>query len=211
MGRLVAVSTLAPTQTARSEHGAERRAAIAAGAVRVLSREGLAAVTHRAVAREAGVPLAATTYYFSSKEELLIEALGLLVAEEVAMLQNRASELGDAIGSPEEFARELASALIPQTEDEVRVLIAKFEVYLEAARNPALRDKVAEWVATYNGLAEAALEVAGAPDPAAAAPLLVAGVDGLLAQALTRGVDALDEETVRKQFRILIAALTARP
>ncbi|MDQ3572339.1 MAG: TetR family transcriptional regulator [Actinomycetota bacterium] len=205
------MSTITATSPGRSEHGAERRAAILAATVRLLSRDGLAAITHRAVAREAGVPLAATTYYFSSKEELLTDALGVLVADEVAMLRGRAAELGDTISSSREFARELARALTPQTDEEVRVLVAKFEVYLEAARNPALREQVAEWVATYNGLAEAALEVAGAPDPRAAAPLLVAGVDGLLAQALTRGIDALDEAEIRDQFQLLITALTARP
>ncbi len=155
------------------------------------------------------MPLAATTYYFSSKEELLTEALSLLVAEEIAMLERRADQLGAGIGSPEAFAQELARALTPQTEAELRVMVAKFEVYLEAARNPALREQVAAWLATYVELAETALTAAGAPDPKAAAPVLVAGVDGLLAQALTRGVEALDGASIQRHFRLLIAALVA--
>ena len=54
----------------RAAQGAERRAVILAATVRILRSRGLAAVTHRRVAEEADVPLAATTYYFSSKDEL---------------------------------------------------------------------------------------------------------------------------------------------
>jgi DNA-binding transcriptional regulator YbjK len=50
--------------------------------LRILGREGSAAITHRAVAEEAGVPIASTTYYFSSKEDLLKEALYLHVEQE---------------------------------------------------------------------------------------------------------------------------------
>jgi DNA-binding transcriptional regulator YbjK len=83
-----AATTSAP---ARSEQGAERRAAILDATVRLMVREGLAAVTHRAVAREAGVPLAATTYYFASKDELVVEALEILVKDEIARPQSRRS------------------------------------------------------------------------------------------------------------------------
>jgi len=58
--------------TARGER---RRRAILDATLALVGREGTAAVTHRAVAAEAGVPLAATTYYFDSKEELIRDAL----------------------------------------------------------------------------------------------------------------------------------------
>lgn len=40
-------------------------------AVTLLARVGAAGLSHRALAEEAGVPLAATTYYFASREEIL--------------------------------------------------------------------------------------------------------------------------------------------
>jgi DNA-binding transcriptional regulator YbjK len=39
-------------------------------------------ITHRAVAEEAVVPIAATTYYFASKEELIAEAFRLHAEKE---------------------------------------------------------------------------------------------------------------------------------
>jgi AcrR family transcriptional regulator len=49
----------------------ERREAILDAALRVIEREGVRGVRHRAVAKEAGVPLAATTYYFEDIHALL--------------------------------------------------------------------------------------------------------------------------------------------
>ncbi len=41
----------------------------------MLVEEGFSALTHRAVANRAGVPLASTTYYFSSVDDLAEQAL----------------------------------------------------------------------------------------------------------------------------------------
>lgn len=70
--------------TPSQARGRERRATIVAAAATVLVRDGLRAVTHRAVAREAGVPLGSTTYYVADRDELVREALGLLVDQERA-------------------------------------------------------------------------------------------------------------------------------
>jgi TetR/AcrR family transcriptional regulator, regulator of biofilm formation and stress response len=193
----------------RSEHGAERRAAIIGATVRLLTREGLGAVTHRAVAREAEVPLAATTYYFSSKDELIAEALRMLVADEVALLTARAAELGEAIGSIGELAQALAAAVFPTGEAERRVLLAKFEVYLAAARTPGLRPAVAEWRGTFIGLAESALAAAGHPRPGETAPVLVAAIDGVLTHALAEGLEADSDERTRERLAELVEHLAA--
>jgi DNA-binding transcriptional regulator YbjK len=192
-----------------SEHGAERRGVILDATVRLLTREGLTAVTHRAVAREAGVPLAATTYYFDSKDELLTEALQRLVTHEVELLSLRAGELGNSINSPGELAAALAEVLTARSEDERRMLLAKFEVYLEAARRPALREPVAKWSETFEGLAAGALEAAGAVDPKGTAPLLVAAIDGVLAHALSRGLEVDSATAVRERLEFLISRLAS--
>jgi DNA-binding transcriptional regulator YbjK len=59
---------------ARRQRGERRRREILEAALRVIGRDGVAGLTHRAVADEAGVSLAATTYYFASKADLLREA-----------------------------------------------------------------------------------------------------------------------------------------
>ncbi|MDN5401705.1 MAG: TetR family transcriptional regulator, partial [Pseudomonas sp.] len=55
-----------------SRRGSEqRRQDILDAAMRIVVRDGVRAVRHRAVAAEAGVPLSATTYYFKDIDDLL--------------------------------------------------------------------------------------------------------------------------------------------
>jgi TetR/AcrR family transcriptional regulator, regulator of biofilm formation and stress response len=180
-------STAHEPASRRAAQRAERRAAILQATVRILARDGLGAVTHRAVAREAGVPLAATTYYFSSKDELLSEALAILVEDELSRVGKRTAELGDSISSPEDSAAAMAEVLVPDTAA-AKALLAKFQVYLEAARRPALREQAEHWQSAGAGLATLALGLAGAREPERLAPLLVAGIDGILVHELSRGI-----------------------
>ena len=199
-------TTAAPV---RSGQGAERRSSILAATVRLLVREGLAAVTHRAVAREAGVPLAATTYYFASKDELVVEALAILVEDEIRRVSERAAALGADLSSPSRSAAAVAEVLFPDAEA-AGGLLAKFEVYLEAARRPGLRRTAAHWQRAFTELAESALSLAGASDAKRLAPLLVAGVDGMLVHRLSEGIDDLEVERLRTQleqlFELVLAA-----
>jgi DNA-binding transcriptional regulator YbjK len=54
--------------------GLERRQQIIDATLRIIVREGMRGVRHRAVAAEANVPLAATTYYFRDIEDLITAA-----------------------------------------------------------------------------------------------------------------------------------------
>jgi AcrR family transcriptional regulator len=59
----------------RTARGERRRQVLVRAAADLLLDEGLASLSHRAVAARAGLPLAATTYYFDSVEDLRDEAL----------------------------------------------------------------------------------------------------------------------------------------
>lgn len=69
-------------KTAR-QSSEQRRIAILEAALRVLVRDGVRGVRHRAVAAEAGVPLSATTYYFKDIHDLLADALTLFASDTV--------------------------------------------------------------------------------------------------------------------------------
>lgn len=56
-----------------------RRRAILEATLRIIVRDGIRAVRHRAVAKEAGVPLSATTYYFKDIHDLIADAFTLFV------------------------------------------------------------------------------------------------------------------------------------
>jgi DNA-binding transcriptional regulator YbjK len=195
------VSVSATSETSgRAGQGTGRRAAILEATVRVLVRGGLAGVTHRAVAREAGVPLAATTYYFSSKEELLGEALATMVEDEITRLGRRAAEMGEALSSPRDSAAALAEVLLPDA-DAALALLAKYEVYLEAARRPELREPAAHWQDALADLAAMTLAAGGARDPERLAPVIIAGIDGIIIHELSRGI-AGDGDVARLRCKL---------
>jgi AcrR family transcriptional regulator len=61
---------------------AERRAALVDAALRVVSREGIAAATTRGIVAEAGMSLASFHYAFASRDELVDELIATVVARE---------------------------------------------------------------------------------------------------------------------------------
>src|SRR4029450_13043971 len=93
-----------------------RREQILEAALRVIGRSGREAVTHRAVAEEAGVPLGSATHYFDSRDDLLAEALEHVAAEAVRRYARLAGELR-SVSSAEELADGLLSELIAAAEN----------------------------------------------------------------------------------------------
>jgi DNA-binding transcriptional regulator YbjK len=70
-----------------SRQGSEqRRQQILDAAMRIVVRDGVRAVRHRAVAAEAGVPLSATTYYFKDIDDLLTDAFSQYVERSAAYM-----------------------------------------------------------------------------------------------------------------------------
>src|SRR3954471_2809706 len=93
---------------ATRQDGRQTRAAIVAAALRVLRDQGIGSLTHRAVAREAGVSLALTTYHFATKENLIAEALNVAAAETLDGLREAAAVEREGALTPESAADRLS-------------------------------------------------------------------------------------------------------
>ena len=167
--------------------GEERRERILRATLHVIGRDGIGAVTHRSAAAEAGVPLGSLTYWFATKDDLLREALRLFVDEEAARLRRVGEELVEGM-PPEEIAERFAAALESGDGPEQ---VAQFELYLEAARNPALREVAQQCFAAYEEISRIALRAAGVEAGDALPALFVALADGLGLRRMGAG-DALD-------------------
>jgi TetR/AcrR family transcriptional regulator, regulator of biofilm formation and stress response len=185
---------------ARQARGQERVEQILRAALVVISRGGIGAVTHRTVAEEAGVPLGSLTYYFGSKQELLREALRLHVVEDAGRLRALAAELEASGASGDAIVAGFAAVLEGNHPD-----IAQFELYLEAARDPALRDVAAESLRAYADVAEVAMRAAGVANASAAAGVVVAAIDGLGLHRSAAGDEAVD---LRSALTLLLRALS---
>ena len=159
--------------------GAARRDLLLAATLRIIEREGPAAVTHRSAAKEAGVPLAAASYYFASIDDLLVSAMQVAAAQQADIFTKLSAS--DLAG----FARELWSWIY-----ETRAIaIAQYELMLLAMRREALRDDADAWYAAL----EKALEPLGfSPERARAAAF---AIDGLALSMLWRGEPSTVEAT----------------
>lgn len=121
--------------------GERRRSALINAAAELLCEGGFDAVRHRAVARRAGLPLASTTYYFSSLDDLVVQAVQYTGELEAAQLRHRLGRLSRRRRGVESTADVLVDLLLndspaPITEH----LISRYERYIACARHPWLRD-----------------------------------------------------------------------
>ena len=194
-------------QTRGAPRGAARRDAILRAAIELVGEEGPDALTHRAVAERAGVALSATTYWFTSKEEIFREAVALAAGEEVERFERLVLDLAPRHVAPADWAREVAAALAADVQSDPARPIALFEFLLEAARQPALRDEVARWEEAQLRLAEAGLRAAGSDDPATDAHVVVATVTGLILGQLTTPRNDFERTILRPALERLFTRL----
>jgi DNA-binding transcriptional regulator YbjK len=188
--------------------GAARREHILRATLELIGEHGSDAVTHRAVAERAGLPLAATTYWFDSKDELLQEALLLVVREEVERIERVVLELAPRELEVREWARAVSAVLAEDLASDPIRHVAFTELVLEGTRRPWLAEEVARWHAAQLRLAELGLRATGAPDPRADAPLLVAAITGFMLGQLVTPVDDFEERIFRPSLERLFTKLT---
>jgi DNA-binding transcriptional regulator YbjK len=189
--------------------GAARRDTILRAALGLVGERGTGAVTHRAVAERAGVPLSATTYWFASKEELLQETLLLAAREEVERLERLVLDLAPRQLDVREWARAVAAALAEDLESDPGRHVAFIELVLEGTRRPWLRDEVARWHAAHLRLAELGLRASGASDPHGDAPLVVATLTGFVVGQLVTPHPGFEDAVFRPALERLFARLVA--
>jgi DNA-binding transcriptional regulator YbjK len=158
----------------RRARGERRRAEIIDATLRVVERDGAAGVTHRVVAREAGVPTSLTTYYFATLDDLLVAALTAVAHEYVRQLEAIIERGRDEIGG---LAEIIAAAAGP---GRTRAL-AERELSTLAARRPALRPIARLWRDTV-----AAIARRHTTDPLAV-EAMVAAADGMCTAILLEG------------------------
>lgn len=150
----------------------------------MLVEQGFAALTHRAVAARAEVPLASTTYYFASVDDLAEQALQHATQRWLAASEAASTALPARLVSGPATARALLAVVTGGSGDRAS-LSAMYERYLEAGRHPRLRPLVVAANAEVARLVGGVLQRAGRRTRAAR--LVLATTDGLLLAALAEG------------------------
>ncbi|MET0423677.1 MAG: TetR family transcriptional regulator [Actinoplanes sp.] len=179
-------------RTQRARDPQARRDALAAAALEIVAELGIGRTTHRAVAARAGLPLGATTYYFPTLDALIAAGMQRAIDIELAELRDWAEQL--------RAADDLAAALVMLTAqylDDRRRAQIEYELYVAAARDPALRAPAMAWL---QGLHELLTPHVGP----VAARTVAALLDGAMLQALVTG-DPLDTPNLTDAIRRLAA------
>jgi len=165
---------------ARADH---RRAQIVDGALAVIAEVGPDGLTHRRVAAAAGVSLAATTYWFDSKEAIVEAAFLRSVDESLEAIERTRTQARTWTAAT--AAAELAAIVEAECTQERERTIVGYALWVEAQRRPALRDAAQRWTDAYVALYREVLDTVGVRrDVEARARLLAAAVDGLVSQQL---------------------------
>jgi DNA-binding transcriptional regulator YbjK len=154
------------TVDGRKLRGQRRRAQIIDATLAIVRRDGAAGVTHRTVAKEAGITTSLTLYYFATLDDLLIAALTSVTDA----YTHRIRQIIDAEDDP---LRGLAELIAESAGPGRERALAERELSTLAARRPALRPVARRW---RDNVAELARTQTNDPD---AIEAFVALSDGL--------------------------------
>jgi DNA-binding transcriptional regulator YbjK len=129
-----------PRRSRRHDPG--RRDRLVATALDVIADAGVAAATHRAIARAADVPLGSLTYHFATLTDLLAAAFTRHVDTVATRFDERMRAAPDRAAALEALVDHLTDDLLGSSRD----LVLAVELYVAAARDPALRAVTQDWM-----------------------------------------------------------------
>ena len=209
-----------------SRQGSEqRRQAILDAAMRIIVREGVRAVRHRAVAAEAAVPLSATTYYFKDINDLITDTFTQFVersAEHMGqfwgvtegLLREQVRLLDGSLEAKRRLANEIARLAVEYVRQQLMTrrehLLAEQAFQQEALLNPRLHRLMRNHRRILLKGVTHFFEVLGSEHAEEDAKLLTAIIERMEYQGLLDGVEYLDSEdmlAMLKRYMHLVLGL----
>ena len=179
-----------------SDTRSERTERIADAALAVLGRAGARRLTHRAVDAEAGLPEGSTSYYCRRRVDLLALAERRLLELDRADVARLAERLSAGRPSLDAIAEGAAGLIVRWLTPPTRArTMARYELYLEAAREPAMRATMAEHLLVFGELA-GRVGATAAARPGRAMPILLLA-EGITVTALRTGTTPRRRDVAR--------------
>jgi len=181
------VPTRGESPRPRTSTGERKREQILDASVRVFGTGGASAVTHRAVAKVAHVPLGSTTYYFTDRDDLLLQTMAHARASEAVRLASIVDAL-DAALTIDRSVEVLTEMFFDKTVADPLYDLALFEMFMEATRNVTVREEAREWSRMIGSLVDRVLPPSDPSLPRDSVVQIVAClVDGLMLEAVSNG------------------------
>jgi DNA-binding transcriptional regulator YbjK len=203
---LVRIGAVSAVPGTRAEASQRVREAIVAATVKIVASDGVAAVTHRRVALEAGVSLSSTTWHFAAKADILEAALHWTARREIARIAEIADRLGTVDFDPAAWAGELADWLVEQVTAEREIAVALYRLQIELLGSPGAREVHREWGRGLRALGDRVLERSATRTPDLDVRLIAAALDGLRLSVISAGEDETEwlRPAVRRQLSALL-------
>ncbi|WP_256641513.1 TetR/AcrR family transcriptional regulator [Streptomyces murinus] len=188
---------------------ASRAGLVADTALALLAERGMRGLTHRAVDEAAGLPPGSTSNVARTRQALLELAVRRHAEREARILAP--AELPDPAGDLDALADGLALA-VHRSLTRRALLIARYELALEATRRPELRAYYDRAGAVFKEQLAALLTAVGSPDPDRHVLSLVAWADGLMfaCAAGSFSTEVPDRARIRAGVRELLAGMLGR-
>ncbi|MGP3939014.1 TetR/AcrR family transcriptional regulator [Streptomyces sp. 6N106] len=207
-------SAASVSASATSASAASRAELIADTALGLLAERGMRGLTHRAVDEAAGLPLGSTSNHARTRAALLKAAVRRLAQREAEVLTpdempRSAGAVRNGADPVAELADALSLALHRSLTAQRDLLIARYELALEATRRPELREFYDATGRGFREPLEAMMTALGSTEPRRHARSLVAWCEGLMFScAAGADHDAVpDRATLRTGFAELLRGM----
>jgi len=194
-----------------NERSATTRDALLEATRTCVRRHGLAGTTSRQITAEAGANLAAITYHFGSKDQLVADAL----FGEIERRVRPALDAFDRPGPPADTMLAVVQGLLSEFEKSKDDAAVYLEAILVATRDPAYRARAVDvYAGIGRRLAAVVSDLIDADvipawvDPAAMSSLILAVANGIAVQTQL-DPDGSDHVAMASQFASLLLAAAA--
>ena len=166
--------------------GVQRRRELLEAVLRIVARDGVAAVTHRAVAAEAEAPLRATTYYFAAKEDMIREAFRFFAEQSILQIDETSERYLDREVGPEDAVTMIFETVVRESRNPNTSWAAEFELILAIAREPSFAPEYRVFQDRLDQGLQLAMRRIGSRRPARDARIVLAYLRGFELEQLSR-------------------------
>lgn len=155
-------------------------------AAALLVEGGFEALRHRAIADRAGLPLASTTYYFDSLDELIAAAVEHHGRTELERGRAQLEQLPDETRDLDSVIELVLDQLLgpPAGERDAELVLLRYERLVATGRRPYLRPLMSTLGSELRHLLQEVLARSGSPVDERRLEQLIALVDGAVVNAL---------------------------
>ncbi len=187
--------------------GVERRRALLEAVLRIVKREGVAAVTHRAVATESEASLRATTYYFATKDDMIREAFRFFCEQSLEQIDATAERYRDRPVGPGDAVSMIFENVLKEWDNPNTSWVAEFELILAIAREPAFAPEYRAFQERLDQGLQWTMEQIGSKEPARDARITLAFLRGFELEQLSRPERKAWQRKMRSDLAHLVESL----